>query len=153
MLTKRQVLFGLALAIPVIGTTLRPAAAASPEIFATGGVAIHGTDPVAYFTENKPVDGSSKHALMWMGATWYFASAANMAAFEADPHRYAPQYGGYCAYAAAQGAVATTVPEAFTIYEGKLYLNFSTGVRGLWQQDIPGNIKAADANWPSVLEK
>lgn len=152
MLNKRQFIFGLVLAIPVLGTTLRPAAAAA-EIFATGGIAIHGTDPVAYFTENRAVDGAAKHALMWMGATWYFASAANMAKFEADPHKFAPQYGGYCAYAASKGAVATSVPEAFTIHEGKLYLNFSTGVRSIWRQDIPGNVAAADANWPAILAK
>ena len=150
-MTTRRAFLGLAIALPVFGTMLRPALAASPEIFNTGGIAIHGYDPVVYFTAGKPVEGKAAHALKWMGATWRFSSAKNMATFEADPKAYAPQYGGYCAYAMSQGAIATTVPEAWTIYQGKLYLNFSTGVRGIWQGDIPGHIAAANEHWPAIL--
>lgn len=126
-------------------------ARAEGMVFATNGIAIHGTDPVAYFTQGKPVDGSPDHAIMWGGATWLFSSAENRAAFEADPRAYAPQYGGYCAYAASQGALAPSVPEAWTIHEGKLYLNFSTGVRTIWAEDIPGHIAAADAAFPGLI--
>ena len=148
MLTRRMAI-GLIAATPLFAS---PAFAASPEIFAVDGVAIRGTDPVAYFTQGEPVAGTAEQAVMWKGATWHFASAENMALFEADPEAYAPQYGGYCAYAASKGGIATSVPEAWTIHEGKLYLNFSLRVRGFWAEDIPGNIALADANWPSILQ-
>ena len=76
-----------------------------------------------------------------------------MTKFEANPEAYAPQYGGYCAYAASNGVVAKTVPEAWTVYDGKFYLNYSDQVRGVWSQDISANIALADANWPAILDK
>jgi len=115
------------------------------------GGAIRGTDPVAYFTEGKPVPGSREFTAEWQGAEWRFASAGNRDLFLADPEAYAPQYGGYCAWAVAQGYTASTVPEAWEIVDGKLYLNYSLGVREQWRQDIPGNIRKGDANWPGVL--
>lgn len=129
------------------------ASAASPEIF-TGsikGVAINGYDPVAYFTENKPVAGKADITYSWKGATWRFATAQNRDAFKASPERYAPQYGGYCAYAVAKGSTAKTEPEAWSIVADKLYLNYSKGVQRTWEKDTPGYIKAADKNWPGVL--
>ena len=119
--------------------------------FTPRGVAIRGTDPVAYFTEGRPVDGSPEHAVEYDGATWHFASAANAEAFRADPARYAPAYGGYCAWAAAQGYLADTVPEAWTIHEGRLYLNASRRIRSRFERDIPGFVAQADANWPSLM--
>ncbi|KIQ69042.1 YHS domain-containing (seleno)protein [Wenxinia marina] len=95
--------------------------------------------------------GSAAHRLMWRGAVWHFASAANLAAFEGDPVRFAPRYGGYCAFALARGALAPTVPDAFTIHEGRLYLNYSLGIRSLWQADLQGHIRAADGHWPQIL--
>ena len=89
---------------------------------------------------------------MWKGAIWQFASAPNMAAFEADPMGYAPQYGGYCAYAVSRGYTASTDPEAWTLHAGKLYLNYSISVRAQWRPEIAENIALADANWPKVLE-
>lgn len=130
----------------------RPALAATPPVFATGGVAINGYDPVAYFTEGKPVIGDPKHVSAWEGAELRFASAENKAIFDADRETYAPKYGGYCAYAVSKGATAPTDPAAWTVHEGRLYLNFSTDVREIWRQDIPGNIARADANWPGVLD-
>lgn len=147
MITRRAALA----AIAVTPFFTKAALAASPEVFADGGLAIRGYDPVAYFEESAPIAGAAEHALMWKGAIWQFSTAANMAKFEANPVAYAPQYGGYCAYAASKGAVATTVPEAWTIHEGKLYLNYSDYVRGVWSQDIPANIALADANWPAIL--
>ncbi len=132
-----------------------PAAAAAPPVY-TGivkGVAVGGYDPVAYFTESKPVKGSKDLSVEYKGATWRFASAANRDAFQADPAKYAPQYGGYCAYAVSKGATAKGDPQAWTIHDGKLYLNFDKRVRATWAKDIPGNVKKADANWPAVLEK
>jgi len=147
MLTRRTLLGAIA-ATPFIA---RPAFAATPEIFAIDGVAIRGVDPVAFFTQGAPVAGAPDHALMWKGAVWQFSTAETMAQFEADPAAFAPQYGGYCAFAASKGAIATTVPEAWTVHDGKLYLNYSTNVRKIWSQDIPGNIALADGNWPAIL--
>ena len=147
MLTRRS-LIGLLAATPLLA---RPAFAATPEVYADGGFAIRGTDPVAYFRTGGPARGSDAHMLMWRGATWAFTSAENMSAFEMDPEAYAPQYGGYCAYAVSQGYTASTDPDAWTIHEGKLYLNYSISVRSRWERDIPGHIAQADANWPGVL--
>lgn len=149
MLTRRATL-GLLAATPAL-LAARPAFAATPPIYAEGGTAIDGSDAVAYFTEGKPVTGDAAHSLMWQGATWHFASAENRAMFEADPNAFAPQFGGYCAYAVSQGYTASTVPQAWTIHDGKLYLNFSRRVRRIWERDIPGNIALGNSNWPSVL--
>lgn len=145
---NRRTLIGLLAVTPLMA---RPAFAASAPVFSADGAAIRGTDPVAYFEGNGPVAGSADHAVMWMGAEWRFANAENMAKFEADPEAFAPQYGGYCAYAASKGYVATSDPEAWTLHDGKLYLNYSRTVRKIWSRDIPGNIALADANWPDLL--
>jgi len=126
--------------------------AAESPVFATDDGAIRGYDPVAYFAVGEPTKGSDKFTASWQGATFKFASAANLELFQAEPAAYVPQYGGYCAYAVAKGATAGTVPEAWTIVEGKLYLNYSLGVRQRWRKDVPGHIAAADQNWPAVLE-
>lgn len=134
------------------GAAFTPAFAGKAEVFSAGaGVAINGYDPVAYFNDDRAVKGSSEHVAQWKGAQWRFASAANREAFEADPERYAPQYGGYCAWAVSQGYTARTDPDAYSIVDGKLYLNYSKGVRATWSKDIPGNIAKGDANWPGVL--
>ena len=127
------------------------ALASSAPVFASGGVAINGTDPVAYFDEGRPVAGAQEIAADWNGARWLFSSQANRDRFAADPEAFAPAYGGYCAWAASRGYVADTVPEAWTIHDGKLYLNFSTDVRGIWKQDIDTNISLADGYWPAAL--
>lgn len=125
--------------------------AAEAPVFTTGDGAIRGYDPVAYFTLGEPTRGSDQFTASWQGATYKFASAANLELFKAEPAAYVPQYGGYCAYAASKGATAGTVPDAWTIVEGKLYLNYSLGVRQRWRKDIPGHVRAADRNWPAVL--
>jgi YHS domain-containing protein len=129
-----------------------PAGALSPvNERMLGGVALDGYDPVAYFTVGKPVEGSKEHAAEWNGATWRFASAENRAKFLAAPERYAPQYGGYCAWAVAHGYTADTDPEAWTIVDGKLYLNYSVEVMAKWKLDVPGFIAQANRNWPKLL--
>jgi len=115
------------------------------------GIAIRGADPVAYFTEGQPVIGSSEFAYTWKGATWHFASAANRDRFAANPEQYAPQYGGYCAFAVANNYTASTIPEAWSIVDNKLYLNFDLRIRDRWERDIPGNIARGNANWPEAL--
>lgn len=151
MISRRSVL-GLLAATPAALAFARPAFAATPETYAEGGVAVDGSDMVAYFTDGAPVTGSAGHTVDWNGATWQFANAENAAMFEANPEAYAPQYGGYCAYAVSKGYTAPTEPDAWTILEGKLYLNFNTTVRKIWSEDIPSNIVKADGNWPTVLE-
>ena len=144
----------LAAAFILACVTPLAARAASPEIF-TGlvqGVAVGGYDSVAYFTDHKPVRGKADIRYSWKGATWRFASAQNRDAFKASPEKYAPQYGGYCAYAVSQGATAKGDPKSWTIVGGKLYLNLSPAVQKLWEKDIPGYIRAADKNWPGVLK-
>ena len=116
------------------------------------GIAIKGYDPVAFHKAGKPAEGSSKFELEWKDAKWRFASAEHRDVFRADPTKYAPQYGGYCAWAVAQGTTAGVDPEnAWKIVDGRLYLNYSVEVKKKWEMDIPGNIKKADANWPGVL--
>ncbi len=117
------------------------------------GVAIDGTDPVAYFTESRAVEGAKQFSTEWNGATWRFASAANLAAFTADPEKFAPQYGGYCAWAVSQGYTADIDPQAWKIVDGKLYLNYSKDVQRNWEGDVAGHIKMADANWPGIRGK
>jgi YHS domain-containing protein len=119
-------------------------------VFADKEVAIRGYDPVAYFKAGEPAEGSEQHSLDWGGVTWHFASAENKQAFEADPKAYAPEYGGYCAYAVAKGQLASIDPDAWSIRDGKLYLNYSTGIRSTWEQDAEGYIATADGNWPDL---
>jgi len=116
-------------------------------------VAVSGHDPVAYFTQGRPVKGDPRFSMTWNGAQWRFASAENLATFRADPARYAPQYGGYCAWAVSQGYTASADPTVWKIVGGKLYLNYSRSVGQRWEQDIPGHIRSANANWPAVLAK
>lgn len=120
------------------------------EIFATGGVAINGYDPVAYFTDHKPVKGSEKYTASYQGATFRFASAAHRNTFTADPAHFAPQYGGYCAFGTAQGHKAPTEPQAFTVVGDKLYLNYNDSVLNTWREDVAGNIAKANSNWDTV---
>lgn len=114
------------------------------------GTALQGYDPVAYFRESKPVRGKSEFRRDWMGAKWYFASAENRDAFAKEPQKYAPQFGGYCAWAVAHGYTANIDPNAWKIVDGKLYLNYSKDVRKKWEADIPGFIKQANENWPKL---
>ena len=117
------------------------------------GLAIKGYDPVAYHKNNRPVKGSDNYELEWKGAKWRFASAETRQLFEADPEKYAPRYGGYCAWAVSQGYTAGVDPEnAWSIVDGKLYLNYNVDIKAKWEMDIPGHIQKADANWPGVLD-
>lgn len=155
-LNRRQFLnlaAGIATLGAVIGLTGGVAFAAKPEIF-TGlvdGVAVGGFDPVAYFTVKRAVEGSKEYTLSHNGAEWRFSSAENKALFMANPDRYAPQFGGYCAFAVASGGTAKGEPEVWRVVDDKLYLNFSKGVQKRWIKDIPGNIKKGNENWPDVL--
>lgn len=149
-LIRRRSALALLAAAP-LSLHVSAALASSPPVFATDGVAINGTDPVAYVDAGQPVAGLPGFAVDWNGARWLFSSEANRDRFVADPEAFAPAYGGYCAWAASRGYVAETVPEAWTIYEGRLYLNASLRIRRRWERDIPGNVAQADVNWPGIL--
>ena len=136
--------FLLALLFALFAST---AAHAADEVFATADGAIRGYDPVAYHVQAKAVRGSPKFTHAWNGATWRFASKRNRALFAADPDRYAPRYGGYCAYGTSQGYKVSTDPDAFAIVDGRLYLNYSKPVQLTWNADRPGYIAAADRHW------
>ena len=130
-----------------------PALAQKADVYADRGGAIRGYDPVGYFTAGRPVKGSPQFTHQWRGATWHFASAENRDRFGAAPEKFAPQYGGYCAYGVAQGYAVSIDPAAWTIVDGKLYLNYSLSVRENWNKDIPGYIRKADTNWPGVRKR
>lgn len=118
-----------------------------------GRTAIDGHDPVAYFVEGRPIKGSREFTHEWRGAVFRFANAKNLAAFQAAPEKYAPQYGGYCAWAVSQGYTADVDPDAWKIVDGRLYLNYNRDVQKKWEADVPGHIRQADANWPVLLKK
>jgi YHS domain-containing protein len=118
------------------------------------GVAIKGYDSVAYFSDGKAVKGDSKINYAWNGATWQFASIEHRDAFKLSPEKYAPQFGGYCAWAVSQGYTANVDPErAWKVVNEKLYLNYDRGVQKKWEQDIPGFIAKAEVNWPKLIGK
>jgi YHS domain-containing protein len=153
MLPRRRLtqlmLAGATVGVP-IGTVLMPRPGHAQRVFAERGLAVRGTDVVAYFTEGRPVTGQAAFAHDWNGATWRFASAANRDLFAADPARYAPAYGGFCAYAVSEGYTAPIDPAAWRIVEGRLYLNYDRAIQRSWERDIPGRIARADANWPRL---
>jgi YHS domain-containing protein len=120
-------------------------------------VAVSGYDPVAYFTDGRPVRGTQRFSTTYQGYEYRFASAAHRDAFRANPTRYLPQYGGYCAWAVSQGYTASADPTNWRIVDGRLYLNYDLNyddeIQRRWEQDIPGHIRNANANWPSVLSR
>jgi YHS domain-containing protein len=141
-------LLALAAAQPAAQST-RPAAVFN----ATRGVALDGYDVVAYFAEGRPVKGSPSFAHAWEGTTWHFASAAHRDAFAAAPAKYAPQFGGFCAYGVSRGYAVDIDPDAWTIVEGRLYLNYSKSVQRTWDKARASYIQKAEANWPAVAAK
>ena len=115
--------------------------------------AVKGYDPIGYFTEKRPVKGVAEFEYVWNGTKWRFASAEHRAMFKIDPDKYAPKYGGYCAYAVSQGKIADIDPEAWTIFEGRLYLNLNKDVQRLWEKDMKEYIRKAEVNWPRMISK
>ena len=125
-------------------------ALAADEVFVADSAAIRGYDPVAYFTEGRPVKGEPQFRHEWNGATWHFASRENLERFSADPGRYAPQFGGFCAFGVSRGYKVGTDPDAFTVHDGKLYLNYSLPVQATWLQDTDAYIGKGRANWEKL---
>ena len=123
------------------------------EIFTSSSQAIGGYDPVSYFTESRAIKGSTQFSYEWKDATWLFSSKQNLDSFSANPSKYSPQYGGWCAFGCSNGRKATTDPDAWTIVDGKLYLNHSAEVKEKWMKDQKQRIELADKNWPSIKDK
>lgn len=119
---------------------------------AENSIALKGFDPVAYFQEGKPIAGSSNFTHEWANVNWQFSSEENRDLFAKNPEKYAPQYGGFCAWAVSRGYTAPIDPNAWKIVEGKLYLNANQRIHRRWERDIPGNIQSANRNWPGLAE-
>ena len=117
------------------------------------GTALQGYDAVAYFNEGRAIKGKDEFRHDWMGAKWYFSSAANRDEFAKNPEKYAPQFGGYCAWAVGHGYTANIDPEAWKIVEGKLYLNYDKRVQKMWEQEQDHGIKKGHENWPKLIKK
>jgi len=153
MLTSVGKSLWLTLSLLMLAST--SAVAGEPTVY-TGlfsKLAVSGYDTVAYFTQHQPVKGQAQLTTTYQGAEWRFSSAENRALFLADPARYAPQYGGYCAWAVSQGNTASADPQRWKIVDGKLYLNYDAEVQKKWEANIAELIKTADQNWPTVLNK
>jgi YHS domain-containing protein len=118
----------------------------------SGSKAIKVYDPVASFTEGKPVEVKMEFEHEWMGAECYFVTAANRDLFKADLEKYAPRCGGYCACAVAMGKTADIDPNAWKIVDGKLYLYYNQEIQAKWLEDVPGYIQKADMNWPGLVK-
>jgi hypothetical protein len=146
---KRMKAHTLAAALLAAATS----AFAADPIHTTNGAALSGYDPVAYFTEKKATKGKPEIELEWAKVKWRFASEANRDAFRADPTRYAPQFGGYCAWAVSKDYTYRADPEAWSIVDGKLYVNYDAKVKEAWTKDLPNAIERANKNWPAVLTK
>ena len=135
----------MACAILVL-TTLATSGARAGEVNQTDGLALRGYDPVAYFTPHKAVKGDPQWTATHHGVTYEFASQEDQTAFQADPDKYVPQYGGFCALATSVGVKADADPKEFVVRDGKLFVNNNPKAQSLFQADVEGNIKKADHN-------
>ncbi len=117
---------------------------------AGGPLALRGYDAVAYIADGRATRGNAEHSTLHDGAVYRFASAKNQAAFEADPERYLPAYGGFCAFGVSVGAKFDGDPEVFSVVNGRLYLNLNSGIQQKWEEDVQGNIAKADHKWTSI---
>jgi hypothetical protein len=124
-----------------------------PAIDATHGMALKGFDAVAYFLDHRPIRGSDTYTRTWNGVVWKFDSAEHRDLFAADPTHYAPQYGGYCAYAVANRTTAHGSPKQWAVVNDRLFLNNNPLAKKLWDKDRPGNIHAGDQNWPQIPKR
>jgi YHS domain-containing protein len=146
---KRRRLVVLA-ALLALGAAAR---AGSAVYGAAKGPALQGHDAVAYFTDGKPTPGDARFTHEWNGATWRFASQQNLERFRTEPERYAPQYGGYCAFAMSGGGLSPGDAKRWRIEDGKLYLNANVFAQTLWERDIPKRVTDADGHWPTKKQE
>jgi YHS domain-containing protein len=154
-----QKFFGLAIIamnICVLSQALAESATQPAKVLVNAdksGLAIQGYDPVAYFTDSKALLGDSKITSSYHGAIYRFASMDHKTMFDADPAKYEPQFGGYCAYGTSKNKLVPITPEAFNIVDGRLLLQYDLGVREKFNKDVSGNLRKADSNWPGLVEK
>ena len=140
-------LITIALLVTCVGCT-----SLKHRTFSDEAGALRGYDTVAYFNEGKPIEGAPDIAYEYNGATWLFANEENRELFKQNPEYYGPQYGGYCAFAMSKGFIASIDPQAWTIKDDKLYLNYSLGVRETWLKDADVYIEHADKHWAEKLK-
>ena len=133
--------------------TVAAALAQKSEVFEKDGMAIKGYDVVAFHTQAKALKGSDHFTYRWKDANWLFADQANLDLFKKDPDKYAPQYGGYCAYGTADGHKAPTETDTWTLKDNKLYFNYNKKVQEMWNKDQAGYIEKADKNWVGIKDK
>ena len=138
--------------LALVSLVVSTASAADP-VYKKSGKALNGYDAVAYHTQSKAVEGSKSYTYNWKGAVWQFSSEANLDAFKGDPGKYAPVYGGYCAWAVADGKLVKSDPKIFDIHDGKLYMNYSTKTQKQWQDDREGMIKRGDSKFTKLIAK
>lgn len=159
MTPKKAMLATLALSSALFGASLSPAFAVNeintvPGLTTAGApLALHGYDPVAYFVAGKPTPGNANLVAAHDGASYYFSSQANLDRFKAEPAKYAPQYGGYCAYGVSVGKKFDGNPGYWKVVGGKLYLNLNADIAGKFNADVAGSVSKADAQWPKIEGK
>ena len=123
------------------------------NVAGASGIAVDGYDPVAFFTEKKPTNGDPSISTTYKGAKYFFVSKAHKAEFEADPDKYVPQFGGYCAYGVAVGALFPVDINTWQVRNGKLYLNLNPEILKLFNKDFEGFVVKAEKNWPELVKK
>lgn len=148
MLWKKTLLLATIL---ILGAVASTSAFALDYTHSTPGLG--GYDPVAYFTEGQPMRGSGYHVSVFKGVTYAFASEEHKERFDANPAKYVPAYGGYCAYGVAVGKKFVADPEVWKIVDGTLYVNLDRKIQQKWEQDVPGNIRTANRNWTRIKDK
>ncbi len=150
---KSRLMAALLIALPLaVSGICLPAHADEITTYVKDGAAIGGTDPVAYFTEGKPVAGSDEFTATHDGVTWKFSSAEHRDMFKAEPEKYAPAYGGYCATGASFGYKIPIDPTTWDIHNGKLYLNAGSAPHKRYLSDVDGTIERADKNWTKIKD-
>lgn len=152
----RRLLFNTLVLVGVCFSTLAvsmPAYAKGDQIYTSwrNNQAVGGYDVVSFHT-NSPIKGKPEITTVWNGAQWQFSTQANLESFLIAPDKYAPAYGGYCAWALAKNKLAKGSPKYWTVKDGRLYLNFNKKIKDRWLKDVDGFITKGDANWPAILD-
>ena len=149
-MTRTLKVFFLACVMAITST----AAVAGGKIYTrSNNLAVSGYDAVSYFTQDEAVKGDKQFSHEWSGVTWRFSSDENRQAFIENPEKYAPAYGGHCAYAMSNGKYVKGDPKVFKVVDGVLYLNYNKSVQKRWVKDIPGYIEKADSQWAELSAK
>lgn len=147
MKNKKLLITGFLMLIAVVAAACSRTAAVEEVNKTSDGKALSGYDAVAYFAVQDAVQGNPQYEYAWNGAKWLFSSQENLEKFRSNPEAYAPQFGGYCAYAVSEGHTANGDPQAWKVVDGKLYLNYSKDVKKMWEQNQAERIQKAGVNW------